>query len=128
MANKVIMEFKKGDKVTHYFKLPIANYSTGGKLFFAAKSAPDNDATDAAAVIDKSFTDSVVAVDATYATWTLAFVAADIIGVNFSSGEKKKSYLGEFQFVDASGNVTSFPSTDDYIEVIIYADIKRKTT
>lgn len=125
MANKVTMTFKKGDNVNHVFKMPIDDYSAGGTLFFAAKPEADNDATDAAAVIDVEFSDSVVTTDATYATWALAFEPGDITGVNFSDGEKKKSYIGEFQFVDSSGNVSTFPNDDNFIEVIIYADIKR---
>lgn len=127
MANKVTMTFKKGDNQTHYFKLPIADYVEGGTLYFVAKPAVDNDATDAAAVIDKSFTDSVVTEDAEYATWELEFEPGDITGVNFSDGENSKKYIGEFQLVAADGSVSSFPDNNNYIEVIIYADIKRAT-
>lgn len=125
MANKVTIEFKKGDNVTHFFKLPVANYSAGGTLSFVAKPSVDNDATDATAVIDKDFSDSVVVVDSVWATWTLAFVPADIVGVNFTNGEKKKKYLGEFVFTTSGGAKTSFPADDEFIDVIIYADIKR---
>ncbi len=121
-----VMNIKKGDYVTgNYFKLPIDNYTPGGTLFFAAKPMPDNDATDAAAVIDKSFDDSSVTIDATYATWDLIFEPDDVVGVSFASGEKVKKYLGEFQFVDSGGHPSSFPAGDDYIQVNIYADIKR---
>lgn len=125
MAKQITMEFKKGDRRVHYFKLPIADYSTGGTLFFAAKPAVDNDTTDAAAVINKSFTDAVVTLDATHATWTLEFLPADIVSVNFTNGETKKKYKGEFQFVPTSGYPVTFPDDDSYIEVTIYADIKR---
>ena len=128
MANKTTMEFKKGDNVNHSFKLPIGDYTTGGTLYFTAKPAVDNDATDAAAVIDKSFTDSDVTEDSTYATWALAFEPGDITGVNFSNGEKAKKYLGEFQWVESDGTVHSYPADDNFIEVIIYADIKRATS
>lgn len=125
MANKVTMTFKKGDNTNHVFKMPIDDYSAGGTLFFAAKEDPDNDVTDAAAVIDVSFTDSAVTTDATYATWALAFIPANLSGINFIDGEKKKTYIGEFQFVDSGGIVSTFPSDDNFIEVIIYADVKR---
>lgn len=125
MANKVTMEFKKGDRETHYFKLPIADYSAGGTLFFAAKEVPDDDVTDAQAVINKPFTDSVVVLDAVWATWTLVFNAGDITNVSFADGSSQKTYEGEFQFVTSGGVPRSFPDNDDYIEVIIYADIKR---
>lgn len=124
MANKITMKFKKGDTVNHSFRLPIGDYSEGGSLWFAAKPDPDNDPTDAAAVIDKEFTDDDVTLDATWATWALAFDADDISNVNFSNGEKKKTYIGEFQYV-VGDSVHTFPSDDNFIEVIIYADVKR---
>jgi hypothetical protein len=128
MAQKVTMSFKKGDNVSHEFRMDLADYTAGGNLFFAAKPLVDNDATDAAAVIDKSFTDASVTLDDNYATWDLAFVPADIAGVNFTGGEKVKKYLGEFQFVADDGTVSSFPNDDSFIEVIVYADIKRGTS
>lgn len=125
MATKVKMEFKKGDNTNHVFKLPLADYEIGGTLWFAAKPVPDNDAGDAAAVINKSFDDTNVTLDATYAVWALEFEPADIVGVNFTNGETNKEYVGEFQLVQSDGTVNSFPNTDDYIEVVIYADVKR---
>lgn len=129
---KAKIEFKKGDGITHTFLIPADQWSSGGKLFFAAKSVPDNDSTDSVAVIDKSFTDSVVT-DTTvsgtaYKVYTLTFVAADTADVNFSDGSKKKRYLGEFQFVPATGEPTTIPGSDDFLDVIVYADIKRGTT
>ena len=129
MAKAATMKFKKGDGITHYFKMPLSSYSVGGTLYFAAKPEVDNDATDAAAVIDKSFDDSVVDTsDGVYAVYTLSFGPNDITGVSFVNGEKKKKYLGEFQHVPLTGGPSSFPGNDDYIEVIIYADIKRGTS
>ncbi|MCA9325948.1 hypothetical protein KDA23_07895 [Candidatus Saccharibacteria bacterium] len=127
MANKVQMKFKKGDDVTHTFKLPVAEYTAGGTLYFTAKPVVDNDATDAAAVIDKSFGDAD-STDSSYATWSCAFEPGDITGVNFSNGEKKKSYLGEFQWIESDGTVHTYPADDNFIEVIIYADIRRATS
>lgn len=125
------MEFKKGDGVTHYFKIPTTSWTAGGTLWFAAKTAPDADATDAAAVINKSFSDSVVTDETisgvAYKKYTLAFVAADTSAVSFADGSKKKKYLGEFQFVPSSGAPVSYPGNDSYIETIVYADIKRAT-
>lgn len=127
MPKVATMPFKYGDRVVHYFKMPIADYSAGGKLWFAAKPSPDNDTTDGAAVIDKSFTDSVVTTDATWATWTLEFLPADLQNISFASGEDELDYEGEFQFVDASGHPKSYPDDNNYIEVKVYADIKRAT-
>jgi hypothetical protein len=124
------IEFKKGDGATHYCKIPAANWSAGGKLFFAAKALPDNDASDAEAVINKTFTDSVVSDETiggvAYKTYTLAFVGADTGSIDMQ-GKKKRKFLGEFQFVPASGQPVSFPADDDFIDVIVYADIKRAT-
>lgn len=119
------MKFKKGDGVTHFFKLPIAEYSVGGELWFAAKSAPDNDSTDGQAKINKVFTDDDVVLTATQAVWTLNFAPGDIVGVSFNNGEDEVELMGEFQFVPAVGNPKSFPDDNNYIPVVVYADIKR---
>lgn len=134
MAQKATMEFKKGDGQTHYFAIPEDAWTPGGSLFFAAKPAVDNDATDAAAVINKEFTDSdIVGADheeyvAGDVTYELSFLPGDITGVSFDNGEKKKKYLGEFQYVPDTGVPESFPGDDEYIEVLIYGDIKRGTS
>lgn len=131
MAQKSTMTFKKGDDLTHYYQMPADSWSAGGTLFFTAKPEVDNDVTDANAVIDKSFDDSDIVddthefYDEDYVTYQLEFAPGDITGVNFTDGEKKKKYLGEFQFVSDAGKVTSDPNDDNFIEVIIYADIKR---
>lgn len=127
------MHFKRGDGLTHYFQIPISSWSAGGKLFFAAKPTVDDDITDAAAVIDKEFTDSDIVdsshemYDADYTTYELSFIPGDIVSITFGT-DKRKKYLGEFQFVPVSGVPETFPGDDDYIDVIIYADIKRGTT
>lgn len=122
------MELKKGDGATHYIKIPVSAWAAGGTLFFAAKSQPDDDATDAAAAIKKQFDDSVVTVDTTWATYTLAFDGTDTANISFSDGSSSKTYSGEFEWVPASGQPISYPGNDDYIQVIVYADINRRTT
>jgi len=128
--SKATMEFKKGDRVTHYFMMPVDSWSAGGKLFFAAKTVPDDDSTDSAAVIDKTFDDTVVTEETvgliTYKKYTLAFIGSDTQDVSFADGSKRKKYLGEFQFVPSGGQPVSFPGDDSFIEVLVYADIKRK--
>lgn len=119
------MTFKKGDNVNHSFKLPIGDYTPGGTLYFTAKPEIDNDTSDAAAVINKSFADSLVVLDATHATWPLAFLPADIVGVNFENGETNKEYIGEFQWIEDDGTIHSYPDNDDFINVVIYADVRR---
>lgn len=132
MANKVTMGFKKGDTQFHYFQLPIASFVAGGTLWFAAKPQTDNDTADAAAVINKSFLDSDIITDPTheqydaaFKTWEMEFVPDDILNVSYANGEKVKKYIGEFQLVAADASVESFPSDSDFIEVLIYADVKR---
>lgn len=134
MNTNPTMDFKKGDAQTHYFQMPAESWTAGGLLWFAAKPAVDNDATDAATVINKSFNDSKIVNPgdqdddqylAGYVTYRLAFLPADIINVSFEDGESKKNYLGEFQFVSGTGVPESYPADDTFIDVIIYADIKR---
>lgn len=133
MANKIQMNFKRGDGLTHYFQLPIDSWSAGGSLQFAAKAAIDDDNTDAQAVIKKSFNDTNIVgpsddmYDPAYVTYRLDFLPADITGVTFGNAKSKK-YLGEFQYIPTNNLPETFPSEDDYIEVVIYADVKRSTT
>ena len=131
MAIKRIMNFKKGDTNFHYFRLPVANWTTGSTLSFAAKPAVDNDAVDAAAVINKSFTGSAIVGPthsqyvADHSTYELRFNPIDVTNVTYAPGEKMKKYLGEFQLVSPSGPVSSSPSDSDFIEVRVHGDIKR---
>lgn len=129
MATKI--EFKRGDGITHYFKMPASSWSAGGTLFFAAKEAVDNDATDAAAVIDVSFTDSVVADETidgvAYKTYTCYFAPADTGSINLG-GKSEKKYKGEFQWVSSGGVPSTFPGGGTFLDAIVYADIKRATS
>lgn len=122
------IEFKKGDGITHYFKIPLNSWTAGGTLSFTAKETVDNDSADALAVIDKKFTDSAVDVlsDPLYAIYTLAFLPNDI-KADFADGATKKLYLGEFQYIPSDGIPESFPGNDKFITTTIYADIKRGT-
>jgi hypothetical protein len=135
MASKIPMAFKKGDQQTHYFQMESDDWSAGGTLWFAAKALVDNDTTDGAAVINKSFDDTCIVTDPTnenyatgFVTYELEFTPSDIVGVTYTDGQKVKKYLGEFQYVDVDGEPQSFPNDDSFIEVSIYADIKRGTS
>lgn len=118
------IEFKRGDPVTHYFIMPTSAWSSGGTLFFAAKPAVDDDNTDAAAVINQSFTDAAAVNDGTNVTYTMEFPrsATDSIIMN---GAKKKDYLAEFQWVSASNEPSTFPGNDKFLDCVVYADIRR---
>ena len=125
------MELKKGDVQTHYFQMPIESWAAGGTLWFTAKPLIDNDTTDAAAIVNKSFSDTDVVLsdhemyDADYATYELEFLPADITNVTFDEGETRRSYIGEFVHIDASNLPQTFPVDDTFIEVIVFAVVKR---
>lgn len=126
------MEFKYGDNQTHYFRIPESAYNPGGTLYFVAKPEVDNDPTDARAVINKSFTDAAI-IEPDHdeyvegkVTWELAFGPTDIKSIDFE-GAKSMSFLGEFSTTTA-GTPTrrlSYPADDNFIDVTVYADIKR---
>lgn len=126
------MEFPRGDGVTHFFYIPQANWSAGGKLFFAAKPVVDDDSTDAAAVINQSWSDSAVTQNVTvngvvYAKYTCYFPPSATNSI-VSNGAQSADYLGEFQWVPNGGDPVTFPANDPKIDCRVYFDIKRKTT
>lgn len=120
------IEFKRGDTITHTFIMPTSSWSPGGTLFFTAKPAVDDDLTDANAVINVSFSDSVAVNDGTNVTYTMTFLPAATAAIA-SNGETSIDYLGEFQYVNGT-SVSTFPGNDKYIDVIVYFDIRRATT
>lgn len=121
------VEFKRGDGVTHFFKMPVASWASGGKLIFTAKPAVDDDATDATAKIRRVFDDSVTANDGTNVTYTCYFPPSDTSGIAMS-GDDKIDYLGEFQWVNAAGVPTTFPGNNKYLDVVLYADVGIRTS
>lgn len=126
------IEFKRGDGVTHYFTMPVSSWSAGGTLFFTAKPAVDDDSSDLAAVINQSFSDSVVSndVDASgnaVKKYTCYFPPAATNSIT-SSGSKKADYLGEFQWVSSTGVPSTFPGNDKFLDCIVYFDLRRATT
>lgn len=120
------MEFKRGDNITHTFSMPADAWSAGGTLFFAAKPVVDDDTTDASAAIDVSFDDTVVTDDGTNKKYTCAFVPTDTSSIDMG-GSKEVKLLGEFQWVSSTGEVSTFPGNAQFLDVIVYADIKRET-
>lgn len=125
MASKI--EFKRGDTITHTFSMPASSWSAGGKLFFTAKLAVDDDLTDANAVINKSFTDANTVNDGTTVTYTCLFNPADTNNI-VMDGATKADYKAEFQWVSASGSVSTFPGNDKFLDAVVYADLRRATT
>lgn len=129
MANT--LEFTRGDGAYHTFSMPTSSWTAGGKLFFAAKPAIDDDVNDNAAVIQNSWTDAdvtdVVIGNVAYKQYNCHFPASTTSGI-ISNGADSADYIGEFQFVPASGDPMTFPATDPKIATTVYFDIKRKTT
>lgn len=129
MADNI--EFTRGDGAHHTFSIPTSNWTAGGKLFFMAKPAIDDDLTDASAVIKKSWTDTavsdVVIGGVAYKQYACTFTAADTNSI-LSNGAGSQAYLGEFQYVPAGGDPMTFPATDDKLNCVVYFDIDRETT
>jgi hypothetical protein len=121
MASK--MSFKRGDSVTHYFEMPSDSWTAGGTLTFIAKPDVDDDVADSAAVIVRSFDDTVAVDDGELVTYTCAFIPSDTNNIA-SNGENSAEYLGEFQYVNGS-SVSTFPGNDDFIQVTVYFDLRR---
>lgn len=126
------MEFMRGDKVEHSFAIPATSWTAGGRLFFAAKLAIDDDNTDALAIIQGNWDDNSVA-DVTidgiaYKEYTCLFPGTATSGA-LSGGAESIELLGEFQYV-ASGGIDpiTFPAPGDpRIPTTLYFDVKRKT-
>ena len=126
-----VIAFSRGDAAYHTFAIPTANWTSGGKLFFAAKPLIDDDNTDANAVIQGSWTDTavsdVVINGENYKQYACTFPPSATSSI-LSSGAGQTDYIGEFQFVPTSGVPVTFPATDQKLEVIVYFDIKRETS
>lgn len=129
MAN--IIEFTRGDGAYHTFSIPAASWSAGGKLFFGAKPAVDDDATDSSALIRQSWTDAAVT-DVTiggvaYKQYNCYFPPGATSSIA-SNGADVADYLGEFQYVPASGIPVTFPADNNKLDCKLYFDINIKTT
>lgn len=129
MANKI--EFSRGDGANHTFSMPASSWSSGGKLFFAAKPAIDDDTADAASVISGVFDDSVVTdvtIDGIAMKQYACHFPASATNSIVSNGAGSAEYLGEFQYVPSSGDPITIPANDEKLDCIVYFDVKRKTT
>jgi hypothetical protein len=129
MANTI--EFTRGDGVHHKFRIPTANWSAGGKLFFAAKQSIDDDLTDAAASINKSWDDTAVSNvtigGVAYKEYDCYFPPSATNSI-VSNGASRLDLLGEFQWVPAAGDPVTFPADDNKLDCVVYMDVKRATT
>lgn len=123
--------FTRGDQANHSFSIPASSWSAGGRLFFAAKPAVDDDNTDANAVINYSWDDSAVSNvtinGVAYKKYACVFPPSATNSIA-SNGATSADYLGEFQYVPLSGIPVTFPADDNKLDTIVYFDIKRKIT
>lgn len=124
MATKKI-KIKRGDSFSTSITIPLSIYQPGSTLYFMAKEAPDNDFGDTKAVFNKSVSDSGATVGNETVSYSLNLTPAETSNVEFSTGKSKKELLAEFEYRTPNGEVYSFPDDDKYIEVIVYADIRR---
>ena len=119
------MEFKRGDTVTHRLIIPVAAYQAGLKIYFMAKEEPDDDSSDAKALILREFGDSDITTKTAEAvTYGLKFLPADTNSIQLK-GDSKITLKGEFEFRYTDGRVKTFPDKGTPIKVIVYADIRR---
>ena len=127
MAN--VIQFTRGDAVTHLFNMPADAWSSGGHLRFMAKPAIDDDNTDANAVISQTWTDGAVS-DVTingvaYKQYACYFPPSATNSIQ-SNGASKADYKGEFQWTNASGIPNTFPATDQKLDCVVYFDVIRE--
>lgn len=129
MENKI--EFIRGDGANHTFAIPASSWTAGGRLFFAAKAAVDDDTTDANALIQGNWGDSsvtdVVINGVAYKQYACSFTE-DATNSIASNGALVLELLGEFQWVPESGSPVTFPAGEEKLRTILYFDVKRKTT
>lgn len=126
-----IIEFSRGDGVHHSFAMPASSWSAGGTLFFTAKPAIDDDATDGAAVIKGNWNDSYVS-DFTYNGVAYKKYDCHFLGSATDSipsgGADSTDYLGEFTWIPTTGDSITFPGTAPKLDVVVYFDVTRKKT
>lgn len=123
MAKKI--KIKRGDSFSTTITIPLSIYQPGSTLYFMAKETPDNDFGDTKAVFSKSVSDGGAIVGDEAVFYNLSLTPAETSNVEFSTVENKKELLAEFEYRTPNGEVYSFPDDDKYIEVIVYADIRR---
>ena len=126
-----LIEFTRGDGAHHALYIEASSWSSGGKLLFAAKPAVDDDATDAAAEIKWSWTDSAVT-DVTvngiaykkYACYFPYTVIDDIV----SNGAEDADYLAQFKFVPiGGGDPITFPA-NGFLDAKVYFNVNNRTS
>jgi hypothetical protein len=129
MAVTPILQLTRGSGATRTVSIPISLYVSGSTLRFTAKPFPDNDLTDGAAVINKTTTTADTTTNPLYAIYVLTFVPSDTSAITFdtTSGQTQIIYVGQLKYTPLGGEPIYFPGTNQYIKVIVDADIPRET-
>jgi hypothetical protein len=117
-----IWTMKRGEHKTKKVWVRAAAYTAGGKLFFAAKQAFDNDASDQQAVVNKVMTDDdiVDTNDDGDKAFLLEIENSDTQTLDI---EGETDYFAEFQYVNTDGHPVTYPGGNDFILRII-PDVK----
>lgn len=120
---KAVWEMVKGDYKTKPIVAPAGVYTSGGKLMFAAKTNYDLDTSDAAAVVKKTLTDTDITETKPNGdkVFLLKIEPSDTDGVSIT---EPTEYIGEIQYVNASGK----PTTYETFTFRLLPDINRRTT
>lgn len=107
MASKKIWSMYRGDYKTRKIVVPAGTYTVGGRLLFAVKQQYDNDESDAAAIIDKEYTDSDIVETLTNGdkVYLLVINKADTHNVPIT---EPTDYIGEIRYINATGRPTTY--------------------
>lgn len=119
------MEFKRGDTINHTLTIPMSMYQLGLQVFFMAKEEPDDDQTDAQALIARKFGDSdIIETTSDAVVYRLSFSPSDTNNIALG-GNPKLTLKGEFEFRYTDGVIKTYPSGYEHITVIVYPDVRR---
>lgn len=121
------IQMKRGDTREVIIGVPKAIYSPGTVITFMAKPGYDNDSTNAAALINKTFGDAdIISQDGEKVTYRCVIAPADTRDLEIKIDKKKSSLklIGEFELRTPAGVVRTLPMNDGYVELMIYPDIK----
>lgn len=118
------VKLKRGDTRSIYVTFPADIAPSGSVVYFMAKPAPDDDINDESAAINKYTTDFESVDNGKKVRYHLRITPADTAMVK-TSGAGSVKLRGEFEIRTPGGEVYSIPDNDKYIDVIVYADIRR---
>lgn len=117
---------KRGD--TRHITLAIdkALYSVGQMVTFMAKKGYDNDPTNANALINKTYGDSdILEQNDTKVVYKCTLLPSDTanLEIDLKKGKGELKLIGEFEIRDGD-QVRTLPSGKNFVEIVIYPDIK----